>query len=375
MRFSYASGIDLISSSVVLVHIRTWGCRKAIIVSSSSPFTTNMSGKPLDTPDGQAGATTKPKSHMSYFASLRRSFLLQHDYRARLPPLLSRFTGYKAPGAAPPYPPLPIFPFTLLPHIPIRLEVLLFSTIGAFVGILLTEALSISHTAIRDFLHSPFIVASFGATAVLLYGVVESPLAQPRNAIGGQVISAIIGVALTRLFALDHSYIPSLDNTPHGSIHGGALVNGALSMAVAFAAMDITGTVHPPGGATALIAATNRPIAEMSWKYIPVVLICSLVNVAWGVLWNNLGRRRYPVYWWSPRRCFVVPDEPPAKEDEEIALSRERSSVFRQAVDGGGEDAWEAEETLSPVTSRQIQERQLQRARSAASSTRGGQTS
>jgi CBS-domain-containing membrane protein len=207
-----------------------------------------------------------------------------------------------------------------------------FGSIAAFVSILLVEALCVTSTTFRDLYRSPVIVASFGASAVLVYGVIESPLSQPRNLIGGQIICAIIGVALTRLFARDHSYLPSLRNE---SFHGNVFVNGALSMSIALLAMFITGTVHPPGGATALIAATSYEAAAMSWKYIPVVICSTLVMFGWALIINNLGRRRYPIYWWSPQRTFVIDDAPEPPEDEEIALGTGRDNVLRQAEDGG----------------------------------------
>lgn len=106
-------------------------------------------------------------------------------------------------------------------------------------------------------------------------------------------------------------------------------------MSLALFAMFVTGTLHPPGGATALIAATSKPSAEMSWKFIPAILVCSLVMLGWACIINNLGRRRYPIYWWSPERTFVVDEAPAPREDEEIALGSGQDNVLRQAEDGG----------------------------------------
>jgi CBS-domain-containing membrane protein len=178
---------------------------------------------------------------------------------------------------------------------------------------------------------------------VLIYGAIESPLAQPRAVIGGQVISAILGVAITRLFALDSSYIPALDNQ---AFHYGTFINGALSMSVALLAMFLTSTLHPPGGATALIAATSIEAARMSWSYIALILVSTLLMVAWALIINNIGRRRYPIYWWSPERTFVIDDAPATREDEEIALGTGRDSVLRRAEDGGRTAEALAEERL-----------------------------
>lgn len=266
---------------------------------------------------------------------------LRQDYRGRLPPWLSRYTGYRQPGTSPPYGPTAAFSW--LAGLPLKVEVALCATIGSFISILLVESISATSTDFRNLFHSPLIIASFGATAVLIYGVIESPLAQPRAVIGGQVISAILGVALTRLFALDKSYIPALDNE---AFHYGTFINGALSMSVALLAMFLTKTIHPPGGATALIAATSIEAARMSWSYIAFVLASTLLMVGWALIINNIGRRRYPVYWWSPERTFVVDEAPAVREDEEIALGTGGDNELRRAEDGGRTAEALAEERL-----------------------------
>jgi CBS-domain-containing membrane protein len=100
-----------------------------------------------------------------------------------------------------------------------------------------------NNTVFRDAYNVPIIIASFGASAVLIYGAVDSPLAQPRNLFGGHIISAIVGVCITRLFVLDPAYMGHLENR---AFHPATFINGGLSMATAFLAMQITGTTHPP---------------------------------------------------------------------------------------------------------------------------------
>jgi hypothetical protein len=168
-------------------------------------------------------------------------FKLKEDYRGRLPSWLSRFTGYRPPSDKAPHD--PIAPLSFLRSIPLKYEVWFFGWIGSFVGILLIEAIMTSNTAFRDLFHVPVIVASFGASAVLVFGATDSPLAQPRNVFGGQVISALVGVAITRLFARDPAYIDHLGNT---DFHPAPFINGAICMATALLAMQITGTLHPP---------------------------------------------------------------------------------------------------------------------------------
>lgn len=123
----------------------------------------------------------------------------------------------------------------------------------------------------------PVLVASLGASACLIYGAPTAPFAQPRNAIAGHVLSALIGVMIYQLA-------------------GAYWYTAALSVGLAVAAMVGTRTIHPPAGATALIAV----ITGQGWLFplLPVgVGICILVLV--GIVINNLAaKRQYPCYWW-----------------------------------------------------------------------------
>lgn len=166
----------------------------------------------------------------------------REDYRARLPLCMSRFTGYKPPGTEMPYDPLPFPPFSWLRHISMKLEVCIFTWIGSFGGILLIEAI-MTNTAFYTVYHAPTIVTSFGASAVLLFCAIESPLAQPRNFVLGHFVSALIGVCITRLFVLNPIYHPSLDD---GGFHANNFVNGGLSMATSALGQFLIGAVHPP---------------------------------------------------------------------------------------------------------------------------------
>ena len=117
---------------------------------------------------------------------------------------------------------------------------------------------------------------------MLIYGAIKSPLAQPRNLLGGHILSALIGVSAFKL--LD----PYL------------WLAAALAVSVSIAAMHATKTLHPPGGATALIAVIGGPkVNTMGYLYalLPVgagALIMLLV----ALLINNLApQRRYPEFW------------------------------------------------------------------------------
>lgn len=175
--------------------------------------------------------------------SRRELLKFKEDYRGRLSVHVSRFLGYRIPGAIPHYEPLPFPPFTWLHKLPLRYELWIFAWLGAFGGILLIESIMASDTAFRDVYHAPIIVTSFGASAVLLFGVIESPLAQPRNFVLGQFVSALVGTALSRLFVLNASYRDHLNDT---AFHGTTFINGGLSMATALLAQLVIGAVHPP---------------------------------------------------------------------------------------------------------------------------------
>ena len=142
--------------------------------------------------------------------------------------------------------------------------------VGSFVGIGIVTYLTFMKGV-------PVLVASLGASACLIYGVPTAPFSQPRNAILGHVLSALIGVMVYQLF-------------------GTYWYTAAISVGLAVAIMVRTMTVHPPAGATALIAV----ITQQDWLFpiLPVgVGICILVIV--GILVNNMSpNRQYPSYWW-----------------------------------------------------------------------------
>jgi CBS-domain-containing membrane protein len=240
---------------------------------------------------------------------------LCHNVLGKLPPLLSRFLGYRQPSSTASYEALPILPFSLLRHISLRYETYISATLGSFVSILLIEAIMSSSTVFRNVYHSPSTVTSFGASAILIFGVIQAPLAQPRNVMVGQLVSAVLAICITKLWVLGHpDYVYHLSNV---GFYTPSFINGALCMSLALLGQMVLGAVHPPGGATALAAATDPVIVALSWHYIPVVLISSAVMLGWALLINNLGRRRYPMYWWNPGETFLKAVEKEVKDLEE----------------------------------------------------------
>lgn len=153
------------------------------------------------------------------------------------------------------------------------------SWIGAFLGIAAVAYINYNKLEETDLV---MIIGSFGASAVLIYGAIKSPLAQPRNLLGGHVFSAVIGVACYQLLSA-HMWLAS---------------SVAVSTAIAF--MHATKTLHPPGGATALIAVIgSEKIHNLGYFYaiIPVGAGAIIMLVV-ALLVNNIPRsRRYPEFW------------------------------------------------------------------------------
>lgn len=148
--------------------------------------------------------------------------------------------------------------------------------VGSFVGLGIIAYLQYGKLNQNDLV---FLIGSFGASCVLVYGVIESPLAQPRNLIGGHLVSAVIGVSVQKL-------LPDL-----------LWIAAPLAVSLSIIAMQITKTLHPPGGATALIAATASPqIRTLGYMYVlsPVLSGC-LILLAVALVFNNLTpMRKYP---------------------------------------------------------------------------------
>lgn len=174
--------------------------------------------------------------------STKRDWKVSRDIRTRLPQILQRFSGYRDPHLQPPFPPIPFPPFSWLRYLSLKHETWLLSFIGSLVGIALIEIVMSVSFPNHD---TVLIVASFGASAVLCFSTIESPLAQPRHLVGGQILSAILGVGLNRLFRMAHSYRLG-DTIGQNELGQVVWINGALAMSLSLLLMQITGTVHPP---------------------------------------------------------------------------------------------------------------------------------
>ncbi|SIS90836.1 HPP family protein [Chryseobacterium piscicola] len=150
------------------------------------------------------------------------------------------------------------------------------SFLGAFFGIGVIAFLQSKYLLEQE---NIFLIGSFGASSVLIYGAIQSPLAQPRNLVGGHVLSALVGVTIYQIF-------PDI-----------IWLSAPLAVALSIVLMQYTKTLHPPGGATALIAVSSPgKIADLGYWYVlsPVLSGCIILLLV-ALLFNNMTKNRsYP---------------------------------------------------------------------------------
>lgn len=141
--------------------------------------------------------------------------------------------------------------------------------IGGFITITLLGLLT------KD-AHSLWLIAPFGASCVLAFGVWNAPLSQPRNIIGGHLISSFIGIVMYKL----------MGNSP---------VSIGIGVGLAIAIMILTKTTHPPAGADPIVAI----MAGSSWGFLfKPVLLGAVIIVIIAIIVNNFSKlRKYPTFW------------------------------------------------------------------------------
>ncbi|MBC3786296.1 HPP family protein [Spirosoma utsteinense] len=153
----------------------------------------------------------------------------------------------------------------------------LWTFIGTFIAIASIGGLQQVGFTQQD---SVFLIGSFGASCVLLFGAANSPLAQPRNLVGGHLLASIIGVAI-------HKLIPDQ-----------LWLSSALAVSLSIVFMQITKTMHPPAGATALIANIgSEKITSLGFSYtLTPVMTGVAILLLTALLVNNISSKRsYPV--------------------------------------------------------------------------------
>ncbi len=146
---------------------------------------------------------------------------------------------------------------------------------GALLGLLCT-GLTV-RSAIGTAAAWPLLIAPMGASAVLLFAVPSSPLAQPWSILGGNCVAALVGVTAAAQI-------------------GDPMIAGAVAVSVAIALMMLLGCLHPPSGAVALTAVLGGPsIRDLGYAFVawPVGLNSALL-LGCALVFNNLTGRRYP---------------------------------------------------------------------------------
>jgi CBS-domain-containing membrane protein len=159
----------------------------------------------------------------------------------------------------------------------------LWAFLGSFLGIALIGFMHNQFFSAEDNL---FLIGSFGASSVLIYGISQSPFSQPRNLIGGHLLSAVIGVTMGKIFP-DTLWLAA-----------------AFAVSLSIVGMQGTKTLHPPGGATALIAIIgSEQIKDLGyWYVLSPVLSGVVILLSIAIVFNNLAAgRRYPanVKWYK----------------------------------------------------------------------------
>lgn len=133
------------------------------------------------------------------------------------------------------------------------------------------------------------IIPPIGASAVLVFAAPAAPFSQPRNVIGGHLISATVGVIVAMIFQTtnaDGVAVPLITWWTAGLASAGAIT-----------LMVATKMIHPPAGATALLPVLSATLLPFSWILSPVLIGC-LILVISGILYNNLwAKRKYPSFW------------------------------------------------------------------------------
>ncbi len=164
-----------------------------------------------------------------------------------------------------------------------QLSHVMWSGIGAFLGIYFISVLN--QYIFMNASDTIFLVGSFGASSVLIYGVPQAELSQPRSLIGGHIISALIGITVYKYVPLETSFL------------------SALAVSLSIVVMHFTRTLHPPGGATALIAVIgSSQIHDLGYMFVMTPIATgTLILLIIALAVNNMSKnpnRHYPRNWW-----------------------------------------------------------------------------
>lgn len=121
--------------------------------------------------------------------------------------------------------------------------------------------------------HYALLIAPFGASCVLLFALPQSPLARPRNVIGGHFLSSLVGLLMLHFVGSD-------------------VIEMAIGVGLAITVMQLTGTVHPPAGGDPLVVI----LAGAGWSFLAMpILVGTSALVVIALLYHRfLSKRAYP---------------------------------------------------------------------------------
>lgn len=145
------------------------------------------------------------------------------------------------------------------------------SVIGAFIGLLLVlvAAKFLGELSSLD----EWLMASLGASALLVFALPQSPMAQPWAVIAGNTLSALIGIATIHLV-------------------GDPLLAMPLAASLSILGMFILRCLYPPAAAVALIVVLGH-VMHCRYAFFPV-MVDSILLVMAGAVYSNLTGKRYP---------------------------------------------------------------------------------
>jgi len=146
------------------------------------------------------------------------------------------------------------------------------TVLGAFIGILLvlTIAKYLGETVGID----EWLMASLGASALLVFALPQSPLAQPWAVIAGNTLSALVGITCAHFTGLP------------------ILLALSLAASLSILGMFILRCLHPPAAAVALIAVLGH-VLHYRYAFFPV-MVDSILLILTGALYSNLTGKSYP---------------------------------------------------------------------------------
>ena len=146
---------------------------------------------------------------------------------------------------------------------------LLITTTTSVLGLVLLVALG-------SWMHETVLIPSLAASMALISGASATPLGQPRNVIGGQLVAAATGFLVLHL---------------GGQGPWTAAVAGGLALGV----MLLLRVSHSPAAATAVIVVLTNP---PTGKFLALLALATVILVLVGIAGNRLAKQAYPLYWW-----------------------------------------------------------------------------